>query len=111
MTPPANVITLHPGAVKRYLTMVNDLATSLPHRTVSGDESISIALRELVSCVTVTPVDKGPPKISVTGRMAVLVGGDLFPHSRGDIDGSGGGIPAISPRRIPQEMDYLFDVA
>jgi pimeloyl-ACP methyl ester carboxylesterase len=65
MTPPANIITLHPGAVKRYLAMVNDLATSLPHRTVSGDEGISIALRELVSCVTVTPVDKGPPKISV----------------------------------------------
>jgi hypothetical protein len=30
MQPPANVITLHPGAVKRYLEMVNDLATSLP---------------------------------------------------------------------------------
>jgi hypothetical protein len=93
MTPPANVVTLHPGAVKRYLAMVNDLATSLPHRTVSGDEGISIALRDLVSCVTITPTsDKGPPKISVTGRLAVLVGGDLFPHSRGDIGGSGGGI-------------------
>jgi hypothetical protein len=45
MTPPANVITLHPGAVKRYLATVNDLATSLPHRTVSGDEGISIALK------------------------------------------------------------------
>jgi hypothetical protein len=62
MTPPANVITLHPGAVKRYLAMVDDLATSLLHRTVSGDEGISIALREPVSCVTVTPVDKGPPR-------------------------------------------------
>jgi len=92
MTPPTNVITLHPGAVKRYLAMVNDLANSLPHRTVSGDEGISIALRELVSCVTITPRDKGTPKITVTGRMAVLVGGDLFPHSCGDIGGSGGGI-------------------
>jgi hypothetical protein len=61
--------------------------------------------------VTVTPLDKGPPKISVTGRMAVLVGGDLFPHSHSDIGGSGGGIPAISPRRIPQEMAYVFEVA
>ena len=93
---PANVITLHLGPVKRYLAMVSDLATSLPHRTVSGDESISIALRELVSCVTVTPVGETPPKISVAGRMAVLVGADLFPHSRGDIAGSGGAIPAIS---------------
>lgn len=45
MAPPANVIALHPGAVKRYLAMVNDLATSLPHRTIAGDEAISIALR------------------------------------------------------------------
>jgi len=61
--------------------------------------------------VTVTPVDNGAPKISVTGRMAVLVGGDLFRHFRGDISGSGGAIPAISPQRIPLEMAYLFDVA
>jgi site-specific DNA recombinase len=99
MTPPANVITLHPGAVKRYLAMVNDLATSLPHRTVSGDEAISIALRELVSSVTVTPVEKGAPKISVTGRMAVLVGGGLFPHSGGDIGGSGGPLHRVTHYR------------
>jgi hypothetical protein len=93
MAPPANVVTLHAGAVKRYLEMVSDLATALPHRAVSGHEPVSIALRELVSCVTVTPTADGePPRISVTGRLAVLVGGDLFPHSRGDIGGSGGGI-------------------
>jgi hypothetical protein len=40
MQPPANVITLHPGAVKRYLEMVNDLATSLPQRTVASNEGI-----------------------------------------------------------------------
>lgn len=93
MAPPENVIALHPGAVKRYLAMVNDLATSLPHRTIAGDEAISIALRELVSCATVTPTEKAPPKISVTGRMAALVGGELFPHCRGDIGGSGGALP------------------
>jgi site-specific DNA recombinase len=93
MMPPANVVTLHPGAVKRYMEMIGDLATALPHRAVSGGEAISVALRELVSCVTVTPAADGePPRISVTGRLAVLVGGDLFPHSRGDIGGSGGGI-------------------
>jgi hypothetical protein len=69
-----------------------------------------MALRELVSCVTVTPTDKGPV-IYVTGRLAARTGGDLFPQSRGDIIGSGGGIPAISPRRISEEMAYLFDVA
>jgi hypothetical protein len=34
MTPSANVITLQPGAVKRYFVIVNDLAR-WPHRTVS----------------------------------------------------------------------------
>jgi hypothetical protein len=94
------------------MEMISDLATALPHRAVSGDEAISVALRELVSCVTVTPAADGePPRISVTGRLAVLVGGDLFPHSRGDIGGSGGALPSISPRPIPLEMAYLFDVA
>jgi hypothetical protein len=76
----ANVVTLHPGAVKRYLEMVNDLATSLPRRNFSSSEGISIALGELVSCVTITPAKKGPPAIAVTGRLSVLIGGDL-PHT------------------------------
>jgi len=37
MQPPTNVVTLHPGAVKRYLEVVGDLATSLPRRTVVSD--------------------------------------------------------------------------
>jgi len=90
--PPTNIVTLHPGAVTRYLEVVDDLATSLPRRTVASDEGIAVALRELVSCVTVTPTEKGPPVSDVTGRLAVLMGADLFPQSRGDIIGSGGGI-------------------
>jgi hypothetical protein len=111
MQPPTNVVTLHPGAMKRYLEIVDDLATSLPRRAVFGDEELAAALRELISCVTVTPAQKGRPIIDVTGRLSVLTGADLFPTSRGDSIGSGGGIPAISPRRIPREMAYLFDVA
>jgi hypothetical protein len=38
MAPPANVVRLHPGAAKRYLEIVNDLATSLSRRNVAiGD--------------------------------------------------------------------------
>jgi site-specific DNA recombinase len=92
MTPPANVVTLHPVAVKRYLQMVNDLATSLPRREVASNEGISQALPELVSCVTITPAPTGPPIIAVTGRLSLLIGGDLPPNFRGVIDGSGGGI-------------------
>ena len=72
---------------------------------------ISTAPRELVSCVTVTPVDYGSPKISVTGRMAVLVGGDVLPHSRGDMGGSGGALLMMSPRHFPQEFAYTFRAA
>ena len=36
MQPLTNVITLHPGAVKHYLEMVNDLATSLSRRTIAS---------------------------------------------------------------------------
>ncbi len=95
--PPTNIVTLHPGAVTRYLEVVDDLATSLPRRTVASDEGIAVALRELVSCVTVTPTEKGPPVIDVTGRLAVLMGADLFPQSRGDISGSGGPLQLIRP--------------
>jgi hypothetical protein len=90
MAPPANVVSLHPVAVKRYLAMVNDLAISLPRREVASNEGISQALRELVSCVTITPAPSGPPKIAVTGHLSVLIGGDLPPNFRGVIDGSGG---------------------
>ena len=34
-----------------------------------------------------------PPIIDVTGRLAVLIGTDVFPQSRGDIVGSGGALP------------------
>jgi len=97
MPPPANVVSLHPGARKRYLEIVNDLATSLPRRHVASNEGISTALRELVSCVTITPADKGPPTIAVTGRLSVLIGGDMPPNFRGVIDGSGGPLPSIPP--------------
>jgi hypothetical protein len=111
MQPPTNVVTLHPGAVKRYLEVVDDLATSLPRRTVASDQGIAVALRELVSCVTVTPTEKGPPVIDATGRLAVLMGADLFPQSRGDISGSGGAIHPMSPQRNPPEMAYTFEAA
>jgi hypothetical protein len=91
LSPPANVVSLHRGAVKRYLEVVNDLASSLPHRQIGSDEGISAALRELVAHVTITPTTDRP-SITIAGRLAALVGGDLFPESRGDIGGSGGGI-------------------
>ena len=89
---PTNVVSLHPGAVKRYLQIVDDLATSLPRRDIASDEDISTAMRELISRVTITPSEKRAPMIEVTGRLSVLIGGDLPSTFRGVIDGSGGGI-------------------
>jgi hypothetical protein len=91
---------LSPEEVKRVLAM----ATSLKARamltlsyTVSSDEGIAAALRELIACVTITPAEKGPPIIDITGRLAVLTGTDLFPTSRGEIIGSGGPLPSFPP--------------
>jgi hypothetical protein len=42
------------------------------------------------------PTEKGPPVIDVTGRLAVLMGADLFPQSRGDISGSGGPLHRVT---------------
>jgi hypothetical protein len=74
--PPTNVVTLHPVAVKRYLEMVDDLATSLPHREITSDGSIAAAMREFIARVTITPTEKGPPTVEVMGRLSVLIGGD-----------------------------------
>jgi site-specific DNA recombinase len=82
MEAPANVVALHPGAINRYLAVVDDLATVLSHRLVDGNEEIAKALRELVISVTVTPAEKGPPRIEVKGRLAALTGADVFPHGR-----------------------------
>jgi hypothetical protein len=112
LSPPANVVSLHPRAVKRYLEVVNDLASSLPHRQVGGDEGISAALRELVASVTITPTTgREKPSITIAGRLAALVGGDLFPQSRGEIGGSGGALPMMSPRHFAQEFAYTFRAA
>ncbi len=71
------------------------------------------AIRDLVECVMVRRDAAQPDKIyiEVTGRLNNLLGDKAFPNRVGRLDGSGGAIPAISPRRIPQEMAYLFDVA
>src|SRR5258707_8623 len=86
-----NQFGLAPETV-RSLEVVDDFATWLQHRTLSADEGIAAALRELISSVTITPAEKGPTIVDITGRMAVLTGANLFPTSRGDSIGSGGAL-------------------
>jgi site-specific DNA recombinase len=80
LVPPVRVTELHPAAVTRYLAAVEDLAGTLSRRTVSGDEDVASALRELISAVIVHPVGKDP-RIEVRGRLAQLTGAtELFPQ-------------------------------
>ena len=73
---PANVVTLHPGAVKRYLEAVNDLATSLLRRNgyCSGGSGIGVPGHHHSS---------GKRTPQVTGRLTALIGAEVPPISVG----------------------------
>jgi site-specific DNA recombinase len=86
------VVALHPGAVSRYLTAVDELAATLAARALDPTQESPKALRELIDCVMVHPAE-GEPALEIKGRLAALVGVDLFPQTRfGVQDGSGGRI-------------------
>jgi hypothetical protein len=55
------------------------LKAALERRLVDGGEVLATALRDLVGAVVIHP-RKGEPAIEVTGQLAALVGGDLFPQ-------------------------------
>jgi DNA invertase Pin-like site-specific DNA recombinase len=81
LTPPLKVTELHPAAVTRYLSAVEDLAATLSRRMVKGDEDVASALRELIAAVIVHPAEKDEPRIEVRGRLAQLTGApELFPQ-------------------------------
>jgi hypothetical protein len=86
------VVALHPGAVSRYLTAVDELAATLAARAIDTAHESPKALRELIDCVMVHPAE-GEPGLEIRGRLAALAGADLFPQTRfGVQDGSGGRI-------------------
>jgi hypothetical protein len=81
LAPLPKVVELHPTALTRYLTAVDDLAAVLSRRMVRGDEEVASALRELVVAVVIHPAGREEPRIEVTGRLAKLTGApDLFPQ-------------------------------
>lgn len=83
IAPPVKVTELHPAAVTRYLAAVEDLSGTLSRRTVSGDEDVVSALRELITAVIVHSADKEEPRIEVRGRLAQLTGApELFPQQK-----------------------------
>jgi hypothetical protein len=62
---------------------VEDCAGTLSRRTVTGDEDVASALRELIAAVIVHPAERDEPRIEVRGRLAQLIGApELFPQQQ-----------------------------
>lgn len=82
LKPPTKAIALHPAAIATYLAAIEQLAYTLQRRSVEASEEIAGPLRDLVASIVITPAGKmEPPRIEVTGRLADLIGGDLFPRT------------------------------
>jgi hypothetical protein len=50
-------------------------------RAADGGEEIAQALRELVAAIVIHPEGRDEPRIEVTGRLAKLIGADVFPQA------------------------------
>jgi site-specific DNA recombinase len=78
-------IALHPATLQRYIETVNALAATMAnHSNAEYDRGPLVAdFRTLVHSVTVYP--KGPREgfeIDVKGKLAALIGGDVFPQAQ-----------------------------
>ena len=75
-----NVIELHPATLKQYRANLQTL-----HKTLAGDDmgpGYVAAIRAMIDAVTVHPTGKrAPSEISTYGRLAGLLGVDVFPNS------------------------------
>jgi site-specific DNA recombinase len=77
-------IALHPATLDRYIRTVNTLAETMAKHSKAEDDRGSLIedFRALVHSVTVHP--KGPRKgweVEVKGKLAALIGGDIFPQA------------------------------
>jgi DNA invertase Pin-like site-specific DNA recombinase len=80
---PPEVVSLHPAAITRYRQQVECLSEALRTHSLNGDQEPAAAFRELVESVTVMPTLDGEPlKIELRGRLAALLGHDVFPQAR-----------------------------
>jgi len=95
------VVALHPAALKRYEQQLANLQDSIGKVVETGDQKLTVAIRDLVETVTVQrhPTERGQVQVEITGRLNALLGDEAFPNGRvwsgkssGGIVGSGGGI-------------------
>jgi hypothetical protein len=69
--------------------------------------NLAAAMWELVTRVIITPMEKGPPMIEVTGRLSALIGGNVPPNFRRVIDGSGAPLHAIAHAVFRRKLRIL----
>jgi hypothetical protein len=80
---PPEVVSLHPAAITRYREQVECLSGALRTHSLNGNDEPAAAFRELVESVTVMPSADGEPlRIELRGRLATLLGHDVFPQAR-----------------------------
>jgi len=86
---PALVVTLHPGALKRYEDMVRRLQQAVAAGVAAGNTEYAEALRDLVEIVTVRPgPEPGRVEVTIEGRLAALLGPEAFPNGRRSVCGT-----------------------
>jgi hypothetical protein len=81
-----SIITLHPAKLDQYAETVDALAMALADHAAAEDDrgSLVASFRALVHSVTIHP--NGPRQgfeIEVKGKLAALIGGEVFPQRSG----------------------------
>jgi site-specific DNA recombinase len=83
----AEVVTLHPASLERYVGLLEDLAQSL---TNGADPDTAMLIRALIDRIVVAPHEKGQPLLfEIEGKLAPLLG---F-HNGGGMTGARRGPP------------------
>ena len=78
LSEPINVVTVHPQAVARYLSLVEELGAVIRS---GASEELTASVRELIERATVFRTEPGEPlNIVVHGRLAALIGAPVFPE-------------------------------
>src|SRR5262249_54970119 len=81
----AEVISLHPGAIKRYLEQIERLSQAVNKELMTGANRTEVEdFRALIESIVVYEVPKGTElDIGINGRLAQLTGNPQFPpHAR-----------------------------
>ena len=80
---PPETVALHPTALARYRQQIEDLQKALSSESLGDDREPVRVLRELVAAIVVLPTPPGAPiEVEVRGRLAALIGHEVFPAAR-----------------------------